>query len=126
MELLEVVEFNAQGLVPAIVQDVKNGQVLMMAWMSRESLQKTMDKGETYFWSRSRQCLWHKGGSSGHVQRVRELWVDCDGDTLLVKVEQTGGACHVGYRSCFYRRADAAGTLSIQGEKVFEPDQVYG
>lgn len=103
MELLAAIHFNDQGLVPAIVQDATTHQVLMMAWMNRESLQSTLEIGETVFWSRSRRELWHKGATSGNVQRVVELRVDCDGDTLLILVDAAGPACHTGEVSCFYR-----------------------
>ena len=101
---LEAVTFNADGLVPAIVQEEGTGDVLMMAWMNAESLQRTFDEGRTVFWSRSRQELWRKGDTSGDRQFVRRAYYDCDGDTLLFVVEQEGaGACHTGERSCFYR-----------------------
>lgn len=97
-------KFDAAGLIPAIVQDVRDRTVLMLAYMNRESLERTLATGETWFWSRSRRELWHKGATSGHVQRVREIYYDCDADALLVLVEQHGPACHTGERSCFYRR----------------------
>ncbi|MGB7443093.1 MAG: bifunctional phosphoribosyl-AMP cyclohydrolase/phosphoribosyl-ATP diphosphatase HisIE [Coleofasciculaceae cyanobacterium] len=101
---VEQICYNEQGLVPAIVQDYLDGTVLMMAWMNRESLQKTMESGETWFWSRSRQELWHKGATSGHLQKVKSLRYDCDSDALLVTVEQIGDiACHTGERSCFHQ-----------------------
>lgn len=100
---LDMLKFNQQGLIPAIVQDYESGQVLMLAYMNRESLQKTMETGLTWFWSRSRQKLWQKGETSGHIQQVREIFYDCDADALLVKAAQTGPACHTGNRSCFYR-----------------------
>ena len=101
---MDQIRYNEQGLVPAIVQDYLDGTVLMMAWMNRESLQKTMETGETWFWSRSRQELWHKGATSGHLQHVKSLRYDCDSDTLLVTVEQDGDvACHTGERSCFHQ-----------------------
>ena len=102
--MLERIKFDQQGLVPAIVQDATNGTVLMLAYMNRESLAKTLETGTTWFYSRSRQELWNKGATSGHVQMVKELLYDCDGDTLLVKVEQKGAACHEGTYSCFSRR----------------------
>lgn len=102
--LLAVVQFDEAGLVPAIVQDAGTGQVLMMAWMNTESLQRTLELGETVFWSRSRQELWHKGATSGNVQRVVEVRVDCDGDVLLFLVEPAGPACHTGEVSCFFRK----------------------
>jgi len=101
---VEKIRYDDRGLVPAIVQDYLDGTILMMAWMNRESLQKTMETGETWFWSRSRGQLWHKGATSGHIQKVRSLRYDCDSDALLVSVEQIGDvACHTGERSCFHR-----------------------
>lgn len=102
-ELVREVNFNEAGLVPAIVQDVHTQQVLMMAWMNAESLQRTLSLGETVFWSRSRQEFWHKGATSGNVQKVIDISVDCDGDTLLIRVEPAGPACHTGAVSCFFR-----------------------
>ncbi len=96
--------WDERGLLPAVVQDDDSGQVLMVAWMNRQALELTLDSGETHFWSRSRGALWHKGETSGNVQRVTGLWVDCDGDTLLVRVRPAGPACHTGAASCFYRR----------------------
>ena len=111
--MLERIKFDQQGLVPAIVQDATNGTVLMLAYMNRESLAKTLETGTTWFYSRSRQELWNKGATSGHVQMVKELLYDCDGDTLLVKVEQKGAACHEGTYSCFSRRfGEAEPTLT--------------
>jgi phosphoribosyl-AMP cyclohydrolase / phosphoribosyl-ATP pyrophosphohydrolase len=115
---LDKIRYNEQGLVPAIAQDFLDGTVLMMAWMNRESLQKTLATGETWYWSRSRQELWHKGATSGHIQKVRSLRYDCDSDALLVTIEQVGDvACHTGERSCFHqiddrRVAPPADTLS--------------
>jgi phosphoribosyl-ATP pyrophosphohydrolase/phosphoribosyl-AMP cyclohydrolase len=104
--LIDEVRFDERGLVPAIVQAVATGEVLMLAYMSRESLMKTIDTGETWFWSRSRGELWHKGATSGNTQHVVEIAVDCDGDTLLVKVEPQGPACHTGAPTCFFRSVD--------------------
>ena len=98
--------FDERGLIPAIVQDATTGEVLMVAWMNAEALQLTQETGEAHFWSRSRQELWHKGATSGNVQYVREIWVDCDADVLLLKVKPAGPACHTGKRSCFYRRLE--------------------
>lgn len=115
---LDAIRYNEQGLVPAIVQDYLDGTVLMMAWMSQESLKKTLETGETWFWSRSRQALWHKGATSGHLQKVQTIRYDCDSDALLVTVEQMGDiACHTGERSCFHQirgqvEAPMADTLS--------------
>jgi phosphoribosyl-AMP cyclohydrolase len=96
--------FDERGLIPAVVQDAVNGDVLMMAWMNRESLERTIDERRTVFWSRSRRELWRKGDTSGHVQHVEDVRADCDGDVLLVRVHQVGAACHTGERSCFFRR----------------------
>jgi len=125
MDLLERVSFNKEGLLPVIVQDINGGEVLMMAWMDREALKKTITSGKAYFWSRSRKKLWLKGESSGHYQLVREMWIDCDEDTLLIKVEQIKAACHKGYKSCFFRKINKEGKLELIGEKVFEPGKVY-
>jgi phosphoribosyl-AMP cyclohydrolase len=100
---LDELRFDDRGLIPAVVQDAENGDVLMVAWMNRESIERTFEEGRTVFWSRSRQELWRKGDTSGHVQHVEELRADCDGDTLLVRVRQIGAACHTGERSCFFR-----------------------
>ncbi len=97
------IKFHLNGLVPAIVQDAETNEVLMLAYMNRESLQLTLEKGETYFWSRSRNELWHKGETSGNTQRVVEVRLDCDEDTLLVRVHPAGPACHTGNQTCFYR-----------------------
>lgn len=103
METAEL-NFDGQGLIPAVVQEERTGEVLMVAWMNEEAVRRTLDSGRTWFWSRSRQELWRKGDTSGHVQHVREVRYDCDADTLLVKVHQEGPACHTGNRTCFYRR----------------------
>jgi phosphoribosyl-AMP cyclohydrolase len=114
------------GLLPAIVQDTVSGEVLMLAYINQESWQKTLETGKAHFWSRSRQKLWLKGESSGHVQLIRDIFVDCDQDTVVFKVEQLGGAaCHKGYRSCFFRRVDND-ILQTVGERVFDPAVVYG
>ncbi|MGH2692987.1 MAG: phosphoribosyl-AMP cyclohydrolase [Actinomycetota bacterium] len=99
--------FDERGLIPAVIQDAENGDVLMVAWMNEEAVRRTRESGRTWFWSRSREELWRKGDTSGHVQHVREVWYDCDADTLLVKVIQEGAACHTGERSCFHRRLEA-------------------
>lgn len=109
------------GLILAVVQDQLSREVLMCAFMNREALEKTVETGIAHFWSRSRQQLWKKGEISGHVQKIKEIRIDCDMDSLLLLVEQTGGACHMGYRSCFYRNLEG----KIVGEKVFEPEDVY-
>jgi phosphoribosyl-AMP cyclohydrolase len=98
------IKWNAQGLVPAVAQDIHTGQVLMLAWINAAALQRTLATGQAHYWSRSRAELWHKGATSGNVQHVREVWLDCDGDTLLLKVEPAGPACHTGEVSCFFRQ----------------------
>ena len=108
-------------LIPAIAQDAKTGEVLMLAYMNDEALAKTRETGKAHYWSRSRKKLWLKGESSGHFQRVLEIRIDCDEDAVLLLIEQEGGACHTGYRSCFYRTLDG----KIVGEKVFDPEDVY-
>ena len=126
MGKLEIDFARGQGLIPAIVQDWKTGEVLMVAYMNAKSWAKTQETGRACFWSRSRKKLWLKGETSGHVQIVKEAYIDCDNDALLLKVEQTGGAaCHTGYRSCFYRRV-AGGKTEAVGERVFDPKEVYG
>jgi phosphoribosyl-ATP pyrophosphohydrolase/phosphoribosyl-AMP cyclohydrolase len=122
---LDELKFNADGLIPAIVQDADSGQVLMVAYMNREALERTWETGETWFYSRSRQELWHKGETSGHTQKVRGISLDCDQDALLVKVEQNGAACHEGYATCFFREVDGQGNLRTVGEPVFDPQKVY-
>lgn len=124
-DILQDIKFDAQGLVPAIVQDSKTNEVLMFAWMNRESIQRTLQDGYACYWSRSRKSLWLKGETSGHKQKVHSVRLDCDGDCLLLTVEQIGGACHAGYRSCFYREAGNE-RWRISGEKVFETEKVYG
>lgn len=127
MSLFEQLKFNAEGLIPAIIQDRDSGRVLMMAWMNRAALEKTLETGRTWFWSRSRQKFWMKGETSGHVQVVRDIAVDCDGDTLLIQVEQTGAACHEGYRSCFFRSAAGAPPeWRVTEPRLVQPEQVYG
>ncbi len=113
------------GLVPAIAQDEATGDVLMLAWMNREAFEETVRTGRACYFSRSRNRLWRKGEESGNVQEVREIFIDCDADTILLKVRQIGGAaCHEGYRSCFFRRLDK-GVLTTVGERVFDPAVVY-
>jgi len=118
--LLDAVKWNEHGLVPAIAQDATTNEVLMLAYMNRESLALTLDTGDAHYWSRSRKALWKKGETSGHIQHVRELRLDCDGDTLLIKVEQVGGiACHTGRRRCFFNRmADGAWVLTNDSDPV--------
>jgi phosphoribosyl-AMP cyclohydrolase len=104
-EFIAEVAFNADGLVPAVAQDHKTGQVLMFAWMNRDTLRTTLETGGVTYWSRSRNEVWRKGATSGHTQRLVEAWIDCDGDALVLKVDQTGSACHTGAVSCFFRKA---------------------
>ncbi len=113
-------------MIPAIIQDWKTGEVLMMAWMNRESIGKTIETSKTHFFSRSRNKLWLKGESSGHVQHVKSLAIDCDKDVVLVKVEQIGAACHEGYRTCFFREFQEGPDWKVRGEKLFDPGKVYG
>jgi phosphoribosyl-AMP cyclohydrolase len=122
-------KFDADGLVACVATDAASGEVLMVAHMNAEALNRTLATGQAWYFSRSRRTLWRKGESSGHVQRVVELRVDCDQDAVWIKVEQAGGACHTGRRSCFYRRAPLGGTgavtLEFCGERVFDPQAVY-
>lgn len=111
--------------MPAIAQDSRTGRILMLAWMNRESLEKTLETGEAVYWSRSRQRLWHKGEQSGHTQKIKEIRLDCDGDTLVLGIEQTGGiACHTGRESCFYRRLED-GTWTVVDEVLEDPEKIY-
>jgi phosphoribosyl-AMP cyclohydrolase len=127
MSVYDKIKFNSEGLVPAIIQDKSNGRVLMMAWMNRASLESTIATGKTHFWSRSRQKFWMKGESSGHTQVVKDIAFDCDGDTLLIQVEQTGAACHEGYRSCFFRSIVDAGQRDVVTEpQLQKPEEIYG
>lgn len=111
MQWLDTLKFDANGLVPAVIQDAENGQVLMVAYMNRESILKTIETGLCTYWSRSRQKLWVKGETSGHFQHVKAVRVDCDADCLLIQIEQVGAACHTGNRSCFFRRVTEGGEL---------------
>ncbi len=121
-----MIDFNKlHGLVPVIAQDYKTNEVLMLAFMNEEAWQITLNEGNACYFSRSRNKLWRKGESSGHVQKVKEIFVDCDNDTILLKVEQIGGAaCHDGYTSCFYKKREQ-GKEKIVGKKVFDPRKVY-
>ena len=120
-------DFSKSSLIPVIAQDAGNGDVLMLAYMNEEAYQETLKTGHVVYYSRSRQKLWRKGEESGNVQELKELYFDCDADTLLVKVNQIGdAACHEGYRSCFFRRLEPrSGEVATVGERVFDPDQVY-
>lgn len=121
-------DFSKNELIPAIAQDAETGDVLMMAWMNQEAFEETLRTGRVVYFSRSRQKLWRKGEESGNVQELKALYFDCDADTLLAKVNQIGGAaCHTGYRSCFFRRIDTETRTPVaEGERVFDPDKVYG
>lgn len=124
--LLQDIKWNEQGLIPAIAQDWQSGEVLMLAWMNRDALQLTIDEGRAIYWSRSRQALWRKGEESGHVQRLKELRIDCDADTVLLKVEQVGGiACHTGRRACFFQRLED-GAWRITDSVLKQPEDMYG
>ncbi len=116
---------DSNGLVCAVVQDAGNGELLMVGWMDREALKRTLESGKTCFFSRSRQKYWVKGETSGHFQVVKEVRTDCDLDAILVTVEQTGAACHDGYRSCFYRTVGADGTMAVVEEQLKNPDEIY-
>jgi phosphoribosyl-AMP cyclohydrolase len=124
-KLLYQVAFDSQGLIPAIAQDHETGEVLMMAWMNKEALEETIGTGQVCYWSRSRGKLWRKGESSGQRQRLVELRIDCDGDTILMKVEQKGVACHTGRKSCFYRLCKDGGWLEVDPVLV-DPKELYG
>ncbi len=119
------IHWDAQGLAPAIVQEASSGKVLVFAWMNRAALEETLRRGEAVFWSRSRQRLWHKGESSGHVQRVKEIRLDCDGDALLLSVEQTGGiACHTGRHNCFFQRLEEGRWVAVD-PVLKDPSLIY-
>lgn len=121
MKFLKELKFNKAGLIPTIIQDDTTNEVLMLAWMNRESLKKTIALGKTCFWSRSRKKLWLKGEQSGHFQLVKKIYFDCDGDTLLIRVHQIRAACHLGYKSCFHRKVLKNGDFKIVAQKVFPP-----
>lgn len=122
MQVPQNLKFDANGLIPVVVQDAENNEVLMVAYMNQEAVQRTLQTGRATYWSRSRQQFWVKGETSGHVQTVREMRVDCDQDCLLLKVEQVGAACHEGYRSCFFRRVTEDGeNLETVGERLTNP-----
>jgi phosphoribosyl-AMP cyclohydrolase len=123
---VSALRWTADGLVPAIVQDAESGDVLMMAWMDANALRRTLRTGQTHFYSRSRRASWHKGATSGHVQEVVSVHVDCDADVVLIKARQVGGACHEGYRSCFFRRVGPDGRLETAAVPVFDAGAVYG
>jgi len=124
--MIELEFSKGNGLLPAIAQDYKSGKVLMLAYISQASWKKSLETGDAHYWSRSRQELWHKGGTSGNVQKIKEIYVDCDNDTVVFKVEQVGGAaCHLGYESCFHKKVERDGEFTVIGEKIFDPEKVY-
>ena len=123
---LNEVQWDDQGLVPMIAQDAHTSEVLMFAWMNREALALTAERGEAVYWSRSRRKLWHKGEASGHTQKVLEIRIDCDNDVILLKIEQTGGiACHTGRRSCFFQRRAADGEWEAVDPVIKDPKEIY-
>jgi len=125
--MIELDFSKGNGLLPAIVQEYDTGDVLMLAYINEEAWNRTLETGEAHFFSRSRNKLWHKGESSGHVQKIKAVYADCDNDTVLFQVEQLGGAaCHMGYKSCFHKRINRNGDVTIEGDKVFDPEKVYG
>ena len=127
MSFFDQLKFDADGLVPAIIQEQSTGRVLMMAWMNRASLEKTIETGRTWFWSRSRQKFWMKGESSGHTQAVKDIAFDCDGDVLLIQVDQIGAACHEGYQSCFFRSIrDGGAQFQVTEPQLETPEAIYG
>jgi phosphoribosyl-AMP cyclohydrolase len=115
----------AGGLLPAIAQDAQSGEVLMLAWMNEEAFRETLATGRAVYYSRSRQKLWRKGEESGHSQTVHGVYLDCDADTILIKVSQVGAACHEGYPTCFFRRVDGEGNVEIVQERLKSPDEIY-
>jgi len=125
MTALDNLKYDANGLIPAIVQDADTGEVLMMAWMNKASLADSIRTGKTHFWSRSRQKYWMKGESSGHTQDIQEIFIDCDADTILIKAKQNGAACHEGYKNCFFRKLEGD-EWKVNAERLVDPEKVYG
>jgi phosphoribosyl-AMP cyclohydrolase len=127
MDFIKKLKFDDNGLIPAVVQDYKDGEVLMVAYMNKESIKRTIKTNKATFWSRSRQKFWVKGEESGNIQKLKEMRYDCDGDCILIKVEQVGGsACHTGNRSCFFSKVAGRGTrVAVVGKPVFDPTKVY-
>lgn len=124
MSWIDKLKFNSHGLISAVIQDSKTNEVLMSAYMNKEAVEKTSSTGKAHFYSRSRKKLWLKGETSGNIQTVKDIYVDCDKDCLLIKVDQKTAACHNGYESCFYRKLNN-GKIEIVGKKIFDPDKVY-
>ena len=127
MNILEQLKFDSDGLIPAIAQEEKSGEILMMAWMNRESLRATIETNRATYWSRSRKKFWMKGEESGNIQKIRSIHIDCDGDAVLLKVNQIGGAaCHTGHRTCFYREVvDGGQNFKESNDIIFDPNTVY-
>jgi len=126
MSFLDKLKFTDDGLIPAIIQETGTKRVLMMAWMNRASLESTLKTGKTHFWSRSRKKFWMKGEESGHTQTVKDIAFDCDGDTLLIQVDQIGAACHEGFKSCFFRSVEGDGSsFKITEEQLQKPEDIY-
>ena len=126
MRGLDQLKYDANGLIPAIIQDAETGEVLMMAWMNQASLADSIRTGKTHFWSRSRQKYWMKGESSGHTQDIESIYIDCDADTILIKAKQHGAACHEGFKNCFFRKLEDDGEWKQISERLFDPEQIYG
>lgn len=122
---IQQIKFNEKGLIPAIIQDYNSGKVLTLCYMNQEALQKTLDEGKVYLFRRSKDRLMLKGEKSGHMQILKEVFIDCEGNSLLLKVEQKVAACHVGYFTCYFRRVKKDGTLEIVEKKAFDPKKVY-
>lgn len=126
MSFFDKLKFTDDGLIPAIIQEAGTGRVLMMAWMNRASLESTLKTGKTHFWSRSRKKFWMKGEESGHTQTVKDIAFDCDGDTLLIQVEQSGAACHEGFKSCFFRSVESDGaSFKTTEPQLIKPEDIY-
>ncbi len=123
-EILNKANFKRDGLITAVIQDIDNREVLMVGYMNKEALEKTLEKREVYFYSTSRKRIWKKGETSGHIQIPKEIRLDCDGDAILIKVKQVGGTCHEGYRSCFFRKL-RDGVWEVVEERIFDPNSVY-
>jgi len=127
MSFYDKLKFTDDGLIPAIIQEAGTGRVLMMAWMNRASIESTVRTGRTHFWSRSRKKFWMKGEESGHTQTVKDIAFDCDGDTLLIQVEQIGAACHEGFKSCFFRSIEGDGSaFKVTEPQLQKPEDIYG
>ncbi len=125
MDIWAEIKFNQSGLIPAIIQDSETNQVLMQAYMNEESIRLSLATGLVHFYSRSRKKIWRKGEKSGNVQEMKEIFLDCDGDSLLIKVKQKTAACHLGYKSCFFRKLDQ-GKWEVIAPKIFDPEKAYG